>query len=53
MTFDRVLKNNKLNGTLDIGTSFSNNLQLIDLRQNRITEYTNKEFRHKLMYVLL
>lgn len=50
MTFDRVLKNNNLSGTLDIGTSYSNNLQLIDLRQNFITEYktSNREFRREL-----
>ncbi|KAH7520882.1 hypothetical protein FEM48_Zijuj08G0192800 [Ziziphus jujuba var. spinosa] len=34
-----VLKNNQVNGTLDIGTTYSNQLQLIDLQYNSITEY--------------
>jgi hypothetical protein len=34
---DRTLRNNKLNGTLDIGTSYSSNLQLVDLQNNSIT----------------
>ncbi|KAH7520884.1 hypothetical protein FEM48_Zijuj08G0193000 [Ziziphus jujuba var. spinosa] len=34
-----VLKNNQVNGTLDIGTTYSNHLQLIDLQYNSITEY--------------
>ncbi|KAH7520883.1 hypothetical protein FEM48_Zijuj08G0192900 [Ziziphus jujuba var. spinosa] len=34
-----VLKNNQADGTLDIGTTYSNQLQLIDLSYNYTTEY--------------
>ncbi|KAF8019244.1 hypothetical protein BT93_G0043 [Corymbia citriodora subsp. variegata] len=34
-----VLKNNQLNGTLDIGTSHSNQLKLIDLQNNFIDDF--------------
>ncbi|KAF8033885.1 hypothetical protein BT93_C0225 [Corymbia citriodora subsp. variegata] len=34
-----VLKNNQLNGTLDIGTSHSNQLKLIDLQTNFIDDF--------------
>jgi len=34
-----VLKNNQLNGTLDIGTSISNQLDLLDLQLNLIEEF--------------
>ncbi|KAL2341485.1 hypothetical protein Fmac_009425 [Flemingia macrophylla] len=34
-----VLRNNRLNGTLDIGTSISNNLVLVDLQTNSITDF--------------
>ncbi|XP_021904760.1 probable leucine-rich repeat receptor-like protein kinase At5g49770 [Carica papaya] len=34
-----TLKRNKLNGTLDVGNSFSNQLELIDLEDNSITDY--------------
>ena len=52
---DRVLKNNHLDGTLDIGTAYSNHLRLIDLRTNSITEYEKRigEYSNKLMYALL
>ncbi|XP_059652111.1 leucine-rich repeat receptor protein kinase HPCA1-like isoform X3 [Cornus florida] len=35
-----ILKNNQLNGTLDIGSSYSDHLQLIDLQYNYITAVT-------------
>lgn len=35
----RVLKKNQLNGTLDIGTSISNNLDLLDLQINFIEDF--------------
>ncbi|KAK7843348.1 putative leucine-rich repeat receptor-like protein kinase [Quercus suber] len=35
-----LLKNNQLNGSLDIGTTYSTQLQLIDLRNNSISGYT-------------
>ncbi|KAK9286827.1 hypothetical protein L1049_015232 [Liquidambar formosana] len=38
-----VLRNNQLNGTLDIGTSRSNYLQLIDLQANFIDDYRETE----------
>ncbi|KAK2993636.1 hypothetical protein RJ640_019276 [Escallonia rubra] len=37
-----VLRNNQLNGTLDIGPSHSNQLQLVDLQNNRITDFTQR-----------
>ena len=37
---DRLLKNNQLNGSLDIGTTYSTQLQLIDLQNNSISNYT-------------
>lgn len=39
---DRVLRNNQLNGTLDIGTSYSNELKLIDLQKNSISEVNDR-----------
>jgi len=38
----RVLKNNQLNGTLDIGTAISNQLELLDLQTNFIEEFNPK-----------
>lgn len=40
LTFDRVLRNNHLNGLLDIGTIYSDQLQLIDLENNLILNLT-------------
>ncbi|KAF2317297.1 hypothetical protein GH714_019651 [Hevea brasiliensis] len=34
-----VLSNNQLNGTLDIGTNYGTQLELIDLQNNSITEF--------------
>lgn len=36
---NRVLKNNQLNGTLDIGSSPGSQLQLIDLQINNIDKF--------------
>ena len=48
---DRVLRNNKLNGDLDIGTNYSNDLQLVDLLNNSIGGYveTTRVYNKKLM----
>ena len=48
---DRVLRNNRLNGTLDVGTAYSNQLQLIDLQNNSIESFTTraKGYDKKLM----
>lgn len=35
---DRVLRNNKINGLLDLETISSNHLQLIDMEKNFITD---------------
>ncbi|GAB4848585.1 hypothetical protein Ancab_003291 [Ancistrocladus abbreviatus] len=47
-----ILKNNELNGTLDIGTNYSSQLQLVDLQNNLISEFTPKqEFSFQLILV--
>ena len=48
---DRVLRNNQLNGILDVGTTYSNQLQLIDLQNNSIESFTTraKGYDKKLM----
>ena len=40
---NRVLKKNQLNGPLDIGTTHSNRLKLIDLQSNLISRLEEKE----------
>ena len=40
---DRKLKNNKLNGTLEIPTNHNNRLRLIDLEKNFITMFENSD----------
>ena len=40
---NRVLKKNQLNGTLVIGTTHSNQLKLIDLQLNSISDLEGKE----------
>ncbi|CAK7357239.1 unnamed protein product [Dovyalis caffra] len=35
-------RNNRLNGSLDIGTSYGNQLALVDLRENQISDYKNR-----------
>ncbi|TVU51398.1 hypothetical protein EJB05_02827 [Eragrostis curvula] len=44
-------RGNNLNGTLNIGADFSTQLQLIDLRDNQITQYTTggSKYNNKLM----
>ncbi|KAM7474428.1 hypothetical protein LguiB_021671 [Lonicera macranthoides] len=37
-----VLRNNQLNGTLDIGSSFSSQLQKVDLQNNLISGFTQR-----------
>lgn len=34
-----MLKNNQLNGTLDIGATISNKLELLDLQTNFVEEF--------------
>nr|POE57755.1 putative leucine-rich repeat receptor-like protein kinase [Quercus suber] len=48
-----VLRNNQLNGTLDVGTAYSNQLQLIDLQNNSIESFTTraKGYNKKLILV--
>ena len=41
--YNRVLKKNQLNGSLDIGTTHSNRLKLIDLQSNLISHLEEKE----------
>lgn len=36
------MKSNQLNGTLDLGTSYGNQLQLIDLQSNLISGFTDR-----------
>lgn len=46
----RVLRNNQLNGTLDVGSSYSDQLKLIDLQNNFIVGFTQRPgFKIKLM----
>lgn len=42
MTIDRSLKSNALNGTLDFGSDYSSQLQLVDLQQNYISALTQR-----------
>ncbi|XP_057468806.1 leucine-rich repeat receptor protein kinase HPCA1-like [Actinidia eriantha] len=45
-----VLRNNQLNGTLDVGSSYSNQLHLIDFQNNLIVAYTERAgFKNKLI----
>lgn len=37
ITCDRKLKNNRIDGKLDFGPHYTNQLQLVDLQQNSIT----------------
>lgn len=44
LTYDnRVLKDNKINGTLDVGSTYSNQLRLIDLENNLIDSFKQKD----------
>lgn len=51
----RVLKNNQLNGTLDIGTSISDQLDLLDLQINYIEEFKPQidVSKVKIMYAII
>lgn len=48
---DRKLKNNRIDGKLDFGRHYTNQLQLVDLQQNSITampaipQITEHEFK--------
>lgn len=42
------MRNNQLNGTLDIGNAYSDSLQLIDLENNQITDFTQKNADTKI-----
>ncbi|KAK7844579.1 hypothetical protein CFP56_010719 [Quercus suber] len=50
---DRVLRNNWLNGTLDVGTAYSNQLQLIDLQNNSIENFTGSGIRYNKKLILV
>lgn len=44
LTYDnRVLKDNNINGTLDVGSTYSNQLRLIDLENNLIDNFKQKD----------
>ncbi|XP_028797387.1 probable leucine-rich repeat receptor-like protein kinase At5g49770 [Neltuma alba] len=47
-----VLKSNQLSGTLDIGNADSNRLKLIDLENNTITDFTQRNMNYKVSVVL-
>lgn len=48
-----VLKNNNVNGTLDIGTSRSNQLQLIDLQTNLIDSFKQSTGVYSVVVILV
>ncbi|KAG8639641.1 hypothetical protein MANES_14G162000v8 [Manihot esculenta] len=48
-----VLSNNRLNGTLDIGTVNSGQLQLIDLQSNFISDYTPQPGQNQVYVILV
>jgi len=52
---DRTLRNNNLSGTLDVGTSYSRKLQLVDLQNNSITGKVDSAggYNKNLMYAIL
>ena len=46
----RVLRNNQLNGTLDLGSNYSDQLQRIDFQNNLIVAFIERAgFKNKLM----
>lgn len=47
-----VLKDNKINGTLDIGSSYSNQLRLVDLETNSIDRFKQNGEVSKLKIIL-
>lgn len=47
--FNRLLKNNNLNDTLDMSGNISEDLQMVDLQNNKINNVTlNNEYKNKL-----
>ncbi|KDP32456.1 hypothetical protein JCGZ_13381 [Jatropha curcas] len=48
-----VLSNNLLNGSLDIGTTYGNGLQLVDLRKNFISAYTKRPGQDEVAVILV
>ncbi|XP_037496979.1 probable leucine-rich repeat receptor-like protein kinase At5g49770 [Jatropha curcas] len=48
-----VLSNNQLNGSLDIGTTYGNGLQLVDLRKNFISAYTKRPGQNQVAVILV
>lgn len=46
---DRELESNQLNGTLVIGTSFTNQLQLVDLQNNKISEFNDAGYNFEIV----
>lgn len=51
--FAKVLRNNQLNGTLDIGTSHDNQLQLIDLQTNFIDNFKQSTGGYSVEVILV
>lgn len=45
------LKSNLINGTLDLGTNYSKQLEFVDLRNNEITGYKGANNHIPVMYV--
>ncbi|TYI78634.1 hypothetical protein E1A91_D06G226200v1 [Gossypium mustelinum] len=45
------LESNQLNGTLVIGTSFTNQLQLVDLQNNKISEFNDAGYNFEIVLV--
>ncbi|EOA12859.1 hypothetical protein CARUB_v10025827mg [Capsella rubella] len=47
-----VLKNNKINGTLEFGTNFINQLEFVDLQYNEISAYIQPSAKKDLQVIL-
>ncbi|XVF75117.1 hypothetical protein PTKIN_Ptkin13bG0162000 [Pterospermum kingtungense] len=48
-----VLKGNQLNGTLDIGSGFSNRLKLVDLQDNDISDFNSSGGTYEFNIILV
>ncbi|KAK7363900.1 hypothetical protein VNO77_06060 [Canavalia gladiata] len=48
-----MLKDNRINGTLDIGNTFSKQLQLIDLQSNEIDEFKQQDMVFPSVQIIL
>ncbi|XVE89312.1 hypothetical protein DITRI_Ditri19aG0192300 [Diplodiscus trichospermus] len=48
-----VLKGNRLNGTLDIEPGFSNQLKIVNLQSNDISDFSNKTGEYKFDVILV